>query len=85
MVEIIAIYLTAWCPSCKRLTKFLKKHKIYFTAIDIDKDQNASEIVIELNNGKRCVPTVAFSDNTFITNPDSTQIIDKLDLKLQDL
>ncbi|MBY9001241.1 MAG: NrdH-redoxin [Candidatus Heimdallarchaeota archaeon] len=85
MVELVAFYETTWCSRCKRLKKFLEDLGITVNWIDIDKDKEASRIVIELNNGKRKIPTLVFSDDTFLVNPDNNQILNKLGLSMYDM
>jgi len=85
MVEIVAFYATHWCSTCKRLKKFLEDFGIDVNWIDIDKDNEASEIVIELNNGKRRIPTIVFSDETFLINPNKNQVLNKLGLSMYDV
>ncbi|MHA1346249.1 MAG: glutaredoxin domain-containing protein [Candidatus Heimdallarchaeaceae archaeon] len=85
MVEIVAFYATNWCSTCKRLRKFLENLGIDVNWIDIDKDKEASEIIIELNNGKRIIPTIVFSDETFLTNPDKNLVLNKLGLSMYDV
>ncbi len=85
MVEIVAFYATHWCSACKRLGNFLEDLGVDVNWIDIDKDKEASEIVIELNNGKRIIPTIVFSDETFLTNPDKNLVLHKLGSSMYDV
>ena len=85
MVELIAFYATSWCSGCNRLRKFLEDQEIKVNWIDIDKDDEASNIVIELNQGKRRIPTLVFSDDTYLTDPDKHQILQKLGISITDL
>ncbi len=34
----VDIYVTSWCPYCKKAMAYLRKNNIAFTAYDIDKD-----------------------------------------------
>lgn len=72
------LYITTWCPFCKRLTADLNKAGITYTAIDVDEDEAAGQWVKSVNNGNRIVPTVKYSDGTHATNPPAGDVIAKL-------
>lgn len=64
----VIMYGTDWCPDCTRAKHFLNTHKVSFEYINIDKDPAASDKVIEVNHGKRRVPTI-FVDDAPLSNP----------------
>lgn len=64
----IKVYSTKWCGDCHRAKRFLESHKVEFEEINIDEDPAAARMVIERNQGRRCVPTFDI-DGTFHANP----------------
>ncbi len=64
----IRIYTTNWCPDCWRAKRFLSDRNVAFTEIDIEKHENAEQLVIEKNDGKRRVPTFEI-EGAYYGNP----------------
>ena len=51
----LTVYSAAWCRDCREAKKFLTKHNIPFTEIDIERVPGAADEVLE-NVGKRAIP-----------------------------
>ncbi len=51
----VTVYSASWCRDCREAKKFLDKHQIPYTEIDIENTPHAAEEVIE-NVGKRAIP-----------------------------
>ena len=51
----LTVYSAGWCRDCREAKRFLTKHNIPFTEIDIESTPGASEEVIR-NVGKRAIP-----------------------------
>ena len=51
----IKIYSAFWCPDCRIAKRFLEKHNLPFTEIDIETSPGAAEEVIQ-RTGKRAIP-----------------------------
>ena len=49
-----------------------------YEEIDITNDEDATELVIRLNNGNRSVPTIVFPDGTILTEPSTVTLVQKL-------
>ncbi|RMG56984.1 MAG: NrdH-redoxin [Deltaproteobacteria bacterium] len=58
MGKRIVMYTTSWCPDCRAAKRFLSEKGIEFEEVDIEKNPEAAEKVMELNNGMRIVPTL---------------------------
>lgn len=54
------MYTTAWCPDCRATKQALSALGIPFTEVDIEQDSSAAELVMQLNHGKRSVPTLVY-------------------------
>ena len=53
-MELI-VYCSHWCQDCREAKRFLAKHRIPYTEIDIETTPGAAEEVIR-RTGKRAIP-----------------------------
>ena len=51
----LTVYTASWCRDCREAKKFLAKHNIPFTEIDIENTPGAADEVLE-NVGKKAIP-----------------------------
>ncbi len=51
----LLVYSAFWCPDCRAAKRFLQKHNIPFTEIDIENTPGAAQEVIR-RTGKRAIP-----------------------------
>lgn len=72
------MYSTPWCGYCKRLKGTLTREGITFDEVDIEADASAADLVMSVNGGNATVPTLEFSDGTFLTNPSPAEVKSKL-------
>lgn len=77
----IVMYGTTWCPDCRRSKRLLEGNQIEYKWIDIDQEEWAAAEVIKLNQGGRVVPTIVFSDGTFLAEPSDQVLATKLGLE----
>lgn len=47
----VELYITSWCPYCKKATNYFRSKGIKFKVYDIEKDQNAAMRKKKLNDG----------------------------------
>ena len=77
----ITLYGAFWCPDCHRSKTFLGEHQIPYNWVDVEEDKNGEAYIVEVNGGKRSIPTIAFADGSILTNPSNAELADKLGLK----
>jgi mycoredoxin len=77
-VSQIQIYGTRWCPDCLRVKQIFSKHKIEYTWLDIEQDQQACEYVQQVNGGYKSVPTILFPDGSVLVEPANAALEKKL-------
>ena len=77
----ITVYGAHWCPDCRRSKQFLGEHQIPYNWVDIEEDPQAEQFVIEKNDGKRIIPTIVFSDESFLVEPTNAELAAKLGLQ----
>ena len=51
----LTVYSAFWCPECREAKRFLDKHRIPYTEIDIETTPGAAEDVIQ-HTGKSAIP-----------------------------
>jgi mycoredoxin len=82
-MEPVTMYTTTWCPDCRRVKSFLKLRGIPFHEINIEEDDDAEEIVMKANRGKRKVPTLKVGERYFACSPfNPMELAAELDVSL---
>ncbi|MHA1910299.1 MAG: FAD-dependent oxidoreductase [Candidatus Kariarchaeaceae archaeon] len=81
MLKIISFFGTPWCSDCKRTKAFLGEHRIPYDWINIDDNEEAARVVEKINDGKRKVPTLVFSDDSVLVEPSNAELAEKLGLR----
>ncbi len=51
----LTVYSSAWCPDCREAKRFLAKHNIPYTEIDVTTTPGAGEEIFK-HTGKRAIP-----------------------------
>ncbi len=51
----LKVYTAAWCRDCREAKRFLDKHSIAYTEVDIERTPGAADLVQE-NVGKKAIP-----------------------------
>jgi mycoredoxin len=74
----IIVYGTTWCPDCIRVIRFLKGKKIDYDWIDISRDDEARQRVMDINDGNRSVPTIIFPDDDILVEPSTKNLKKKI-------
>ena len=70
----VTMYTTSWCGYCVRLKKLMQREGIDFAEVDIERDEQAADRVMQANGGNRTVPTLVFADGSALTNPSIDQV-----------
>ncbi|MBW3022754.1 glutaredoxin family protein [Candidatus Woesearchaeota archaeon] len=61
----VTVYSTPTCPYCHKAKDFLKENKIEFEDIDVSKDQNKAQEMIE-KSGQMGVPVIEVGDEIIV-------------------
>lgn len=51
----LKVYTAAWCRDCREAKRFLDKHGIAYSEVDIERTPGAADLVLQ-NVGKRAIP-----------------------------
>jgi len=65
----IKIYTTTQCSDCRAAKRFLAEQLISYEEINIEEDFAAAEVVAQMNEGKRSVPTFDIDGKFFSCSP----------------
>lgn len=65
----ITVYTTTWCGDCRRTKQFLRERGVEFREVNIDESPEAEKLVLEVNNGRRKVPTIEVDGRYFACSP----------------
>lgn len=69
-----------WCGDCRRTKRLLDEYHIPYQWIDIEKDKQAEQLVLMINNGFRSIPTILFEDGSTLVEPSNDVLANKLGL-----
>ena len=65
----IMMYTTEYCADCLRAKKFFEANEIPYKQIRLENNEEATEFVMQINNGYRSVPTIIFPDGSVLVEP----------------
>jgi len=74
----IVMYVTEYCSDCQRAKKFFEANNIPYLRIGLEGNREATEFVMQVNNGYRSVPTIIFPDGTVLVEPGWDELRQKL-------
>ena len=73
----IKMYATTWCGDCRMAKRWFDAHGIPYEYINIEEDDAAADYVIQVNRGKRSVPTIVFPDGSVLVEPSPRELAAK--------
>ncbi len=78
----VKLFGADWCPDCRRAKRFLQDNNIHYQFIDVDEHQWATDMVEEINHGKRIIPTILINEIPH-TNPDNGTLRELLSIDVE--
>ncbi len=78
----IVMYATEYCSDCHRAKAFFEANHIEYLRVGLEGNEQATEFVINVNNGNRSVPTIIFPDGTILVEPSWAELKEKIPGKL---
>ena len=72
-MERIIMYGTTWCGDCVRAKAVFENFQIDYDFVNIEEDEMAAQKVMEINNGKKVVPTLIIGKVPY-TNPSYSEL-----------
>lgn len=76
--ENIVMYGTSWCGDCHRAKYVLDRLDVPYEWINIDESEDAEAEMLRLNGGRRRVPTISFPDGSYLVEPSSRELTERL-------
>jgi mycoredoxin len=73
----IKMYATAWCGDCRMAKRWFDSHGIAYEYINIEEDDAAADYVVQVNRGRRSVPTIVFPDGSVLVEPSPRELAAK--------
>ncbi len=74
----IVMYSTEYCSDCHRAKAFFEANKIDYLKVGLEGNEEATEFVLQINNGSRSVPTIIFPDGTVLVEPSWEELKQKI-------
>lgn len=65
----IVMYSTETCSDCHRAKVFFEANGIKYLRIGLEDNEEATEFVMNVNDGHRSVPTIIFPDGSVLVEP----------------
>lgn len=77
------MYTTSWCSDCRRAKLFLNERGVVFEEVNIDQSREAEVLVLQVNHGRRKIPTFEVDGRYFSSSPfDPYQLAEELNIPL---
>lgn len=73
----IVMYSTEYCSDCRRAKAFFEANGIKYLRIGLEGNDEATEFVINVNDGNRSVPTIIFPDGSILVEPSWDELKEK--------
>ena len=70
----VLVYMTAWCGDCRTTLRWLDEAGVAYRKINIDRNAAAAQRVMELNEGRRSVPTIVVDGEHRLTEPSASEL-----------
>ena len=59
--DTLVMYTTSWCGDCVVTKKALAKLSVPYLEVNIEQDPDAADYVMQVNGGRRSVPTLVYN------------------------
>ena len=70
----IILYGANWCPDCRRSKELLDLMGVKYEYIDLEKNPDAAQKVVEINKGYQSIPTIVFPDGHVLVEPSNNEL-----------
>ena len=74
----IVMYSTQYCSDCLRAKAFFEAINIAYIPVSLEGNPDATEFVMEMNQGFKSVPTIVFPDGTVLVEPSWQELKEKV-------
>ena len=70
----VLVYMTSWCGDCRLTLRWLDAAGVAYRTVDIDRNAAAAQRVMDLNEGRRSVPTILVDGEHRLTEPSASEL-----------
>ena len=74
----IVMYTTEYCSDCNRTKAFFEANGVAYLRVGLEGNAEATDFVMNINQGSQSVPTIVFPDGTILVEPNWEQLKAKL-------
>ena len=74
----IVMYTTEYCSECNRAKAFFEANNVPYLRVELEGNAQATNFVMNINQGYQSVPTSVFPDGSILVEPDWEQLRIKL-------
>lgn len=74
----IVMYTTEYCSDCSRAKAFFETNDIPHLRVGLEGNPEATDFVMNINQGYQSVPTIVFPDGSILVEPNWEQLRAKL-------
>jgi len=74
----IVMYTTEYCSECNRAKGFFEANNVPYLRVELEGNAQATNFVMNINQGYQSVPTIVFPDGSILVEPDWEQLRTKL-------
>ncbi len=74
----IVMYTTEYCSDCNRAKAFFEANKVHYLRVNLEGNHEATDFVMNINNGYRTVPTIVFPDGAVLVEPSWEELREKI-------
>jgi len=79
----VTLYTAPYCGDCRRAKQFLKDRSVAFEEVNVEESEEAEQLVLRVNDGRRKVPTIEVDGRYFACSPfDPYQMAEELRIPL---
>ena len=79
----VTLYTAPYCGDCRRAKQFLKDRSVAFEEVNVEGSEEAEQLVLRVNDGRRKVPTIEVDGRYFACSPfDPYQMAEELRIPL---
>jgi len=65
----IVMYTTEYCSDCSRAKAFFEANDIPYLRVGLEGNAEATDFVMQINDGYQSVPTIVFPDGSILVEP----------------
>ena len=73
----IVMYSTEYCSDCHRAKAFFEANGIKYLRIGLEDNEEATDFIMNVNDGSRSVPTIIFPDGSVLVEPSWEELREK--------